>query len=45
MGYDWKVEYPSANKQNHRVKIKNLFCSLLLTQDKEPKRRVKLSLL
>jgi len=21
MGYDWKVEYPSANKQNHRVKI------------------------
>lgn len=45
MGYDWKVEYPTANKQNHRVKIKILFCSLLLTQDKEPEWRVKLSLL
>ena len=43
MGYDWKVEYPTANKQNHRVKIKILFWSLLLTQEKEPEWRVKLS--
>lgn len=37
--------WPTANKQNHRVKIKILFWSLLLTQEKEPEWRVKLSLL
>lgn len=42
-GVTGRLNTPTANKQNHRVKIKILFWSLLLTQEKEPEWRVKLS--